>query len=196
LAGVEALVEEAAADPAAALTEARIAAVLGEAQAARSRIREAAYRELHRDRYASSMADAILARVPPDLDGLNQDVVVRLSERLGFTVERQRGPRCFSIEIGNEALVDSLPGVPGGSSFLGTFDREEAVADEGLDFFAAGHALVEGLLAHVEESPLGRVAALRAVLDGAPGFGLVALYKDGPALDVVAVDTEERFRED
>jgi ATP-dependent helicase HepA len=196
LAGVETLVEEAAVDAGASLTEARIAAVLDEAQAARSRIREAAYRELHRDRYQASMADAILARVPADLDGLNQDVVVRLAERLGFTVERQRGTRRFSIEIGNEALVDGLPGVPGGSSFLGTFDREEAVADEALDFFAAGHPLVEGLLAHLEDAPLGRVAAFRAVLEGAAGFGLLALYKDGPAFEAVAVDAEGRLRED
>src|SRR5262249_5032840 len=195
LAGVEDLVREAAVDPAASLTEARIAAVLGEAHAARSRIREAAYHELHRDRYASAMADAIRARVPADRDGLNQDVVVRLSERLGLTVERQRGARRFSIEIGNEALVDGLPGVPGGSSFLGTFDREEAVADEGLDFFAAGHPLVEGLLAHLEESPLGRVAALRAAIGGEPGFGVVALYKDRPVWEGVGADADGRLGE-
>ena len=54
-------------------------------------------------------------------------------------------------ELGNEAVVDSLPGVPGGSSFVGTFDREEAVEDESIDFFASGHPLVEGVLAYFED---------------------------------------------
>src|SRR5690349_9065728 len=63
----------------------------------------------------------------------NEDVVVAACEALGFHVEQVRGRRTFSIEFGNEALIDSLPGVPGGSNFLGTFDREEAVADETLE---------------------------------------------------------------
>lgn len=41
--------------------------------------------------------------------------------------------------------------VPGGSSFVGTFDREEAVEDEAVDFFASGHPLVEGVLAYFED---------------------------------------------
>ena len=80
--------------------------------------------------------------------------------RLGFRVEQVRGRRAYAIEFGNEALIDSLPGVPGGSSFVGSFDREYAVEDETIDFFASGHPLVEGLLAHFEENPKGRVARL------------------------------------
>jgi hypothetical protein len=34
---------------------------------------------------------------------------------------------------------------------VGTFDREEAVEDESIDFFASGHPLVEGVLAFVED---------------------------------------------
>jgi ATP-dependent helicase HepA len=90
--------------------------------------------------------------------------------------------------------VDSLPGVPGGSSFLGTFDREEAVADETLDFFAAGHPLVEAVLAHLEEAPAGRVAALQIEAGSEPGLGLAAFYKDGPAFEVLAVDAQGRSR--
>ena len=41
-------------------------------------------------------------------------IVTRASERLGFRVEHLRGRRTFAIELGNESLVDSLPGVPGG----------------------------------------------------------------------------------
>ena len=108
-------------------------------------------------------ADGILARVPADLDALNEDGGGRppASGSASGSSRSAAGAR-FSIEFGNEALVDSLPGVPGGSSFLGTFDREEAVADETLDFFAAGHPLVEGVLAHLEEAPRGRVAVAPA----------------------------------
>jgi len=38
---------------------------VGSARAAQSRIREAAYRELHRNPYRAEMAVSILARVPP-----------------------------------------------------------------------------------------------------------------------------------
>ena len=69
--------------------------------------------------------------------------------------------------------MDSLPGVPGGTSFLGTFDREEALEDERLDFFASGHPLVEGILAHLEESRLGRVAVLRVAIGSETGRGLL-----------------------
>jgi ATP-dependent helicase HepA len=102
----------------------------------------------------------------------------------------------FSLTFGNQAIVDSLPGVPGGSSFLGTFDRGEAVEDETLDFFASGHSLVEGVLAHLEESPLGRVTVLHVGLGGATGFGLLALYKDGPVFDAVVIDAEGQARPD
>jgi ATP-dependent helicase HepA len=111
--------------------------------------------------------------------------------RLGLGAERRSGTRTWSIEFGNEALIDHLPGVAGGASFLGTFDREAAVADESLDFFAAGHPLVEGLLAHFDESPLGRVCVLR-IPAAEPAMGLLALYRDG----AVAVDEAGRSRPD
>ena len=194
-AGVEEALKATALDPEATLSAERTSALLREAQTARTRIREAAHQELHRERYRAGMADAILARVPGNLDGLNEQVVTTACARLGFGVERQRGRRRFSIDFGNEALLDSLPGVPGGSSFLGTFDREEAVEDETLDFFAAGHPLVEGILGHLEESPRGRVAVL-ALAGVGPGRGLAAVYKDGPRFEVVAVDDEGRPRPD
>jgi ATP-dependent helicase HepA len=196
LAGVEAALEETALDPAGVLSAERIEKLLEEARAARTRIREAAFHELHRDRYRADMAEGILARVPRGLDALNEDVVTVACERLGFGVERHRGRRRYSIEFGNEALVDSLPGVPGGTSFLGTFDREEAVDDETLDFFAAGHPLVEGILAHLDESPRGRVGVVAIAAPGPPEMGLAAFYKEGPAFDVNVVDAEGRARPD
>jgi hypothetical protein len=47
--------------------------------------------------------------------------------------EQVRGGRAYAIEFGSEALVDSLPGVAGGTSFVGAFDREYAVANETID---------------------------------------------------------------
>jgi ATP-dependent helicase HepA len=195
LAGVERAIEDAALDPAGTLSAARRKALV-EARAVRTRIRDAAYDQLHRDRFQGEMADGILARVPEGLDALNEAVVVAACEQLGFRVERHRGERTFSIDFGGEALVDSLPGVPGGSSFLGTFDREEGVQNETLDFFASGHPLVEGVLAHMDESPVGRVAAIQVEIGGERGIGLLALYKDGPVFDAVAIDGSGAERPD
>jgi ATP-dependent helicase HepA len=141
LARIEKAIEELAGTEQDALSEERFEVLAGETRAARDRVREAAYQELHRDPFLPELGEAILSRIPDDLDDLHEEVVRTGCERLGFHVEDQRG-QSLSIELGNEALVDSLPGVPGGTSFLGTFSRAEAVADETLDFFAAGHPIV------------------------------------------------------
>jgi ATP-dependent helicase HepA len=196
LAGVPVALDEAADAPDGVLAPALFDALVGGARLAVTRIREAAYSELHRDPYRPDRAVGILARVPDDLDALNQAVVTVACDRMGFRVEPQRGRRRYSIEFGNEALVDSLPGVPGGSRFLGTFDREEAVADETLEFFAAGHPLVEGVLAHLEEAPLGRVGAFQVEIGTDRDLGLIAFYKDGPAFEILAVDGRGNSRPD
>jgi ATP-dependent helicase HepA len=193
---IESALEQAALDPAASLDDARIAELIAAAQAARTRIHEAAYQELHREPYRARLGPAILARVPAGLDALMERVVVNAASRLGFGVEAVRGGRAYAIEFGNGALVDSLPGVPGGSTFVGEFDREHAVEDETRDFFASGHPLVEGLLAHFEDDPKGRAARLEARLPGPPGVGLVAVYKDGPILEMTAIDADGRARPD
>jgi len=193
---VEGAISEIALDPAASFSPHRLDELVGEANAARSRIREAAYQQLHHDPYKPEMAAGILARVPAELDALNEDVVVRACARLGFTIERPRGHRVFAIEIGSEALVDGLPGVPGGTSYLGTFDREEAVERETIDFFASGHPLVEGVFAHYDESTLGRVARFELKIGRERGDGIVAIYKDGPVFEVVAIDSTGQTRRD
>ena len=196
LAHVEGALEEIALDPLASLSEERFGALVGEAHAARSRIREAAYQQLHRDPYRSDMAAGILARVPAELDALNQEVVVTACIGLGFTIEHPRGHRIFAIELGSGALVDGLPGVPAGSTYVGSFDREEAVEKETIDFFASGHPLVEGIFAHFEDSPLGRVARFEVEIGQEPGEGLVAVYKDGPVFEVVVLDSAGQARPD
>ena len=119
-----------------------------------------------------------------------EHVVVNAASRLGFRIEQVRGRHAYAIEFGNEALIDSLPGVPGGSSFVGSFEREYAVEDESIDFFASGHPLVEGLLAHFDEDPKGRVARLELRIPGQSGIGIIAIYKDGPQFEVIAVDAD------
>ena len=194
LAHIERAIEDLALDAGASLSDTRLAALIADAEAARTRVHEAAYRQLHRDPYRAELGPSILARVPPDLDALIERVVVDAASHLGFRVEQVRGPRAYAIEFGNEALVDSLPGVPAGTSVVGTFDREFAVADETIDFFSSGHPLVEGLLAHFEDDPKGRVARLEVRFPGETGRGIVAIYKEGPRFEVRALDSEGRPR--
>ena len=194
LAHVETALEEAALTPGASLSDADIERLIAAAQAARTRIHEAVYQQLHRDPYRTELGPSILARVPGDLDALMERVVVGAASRLGFRVELVRGRRAYAIEFGNEALIDSLPGVAGGSSFVGSFDREYAVEDENIDFFASGHALVEGLLAHFEEDRKGRVARLEVEISGQEDAGLIVIYKEGPQFEVAAFGFDGRPR--
>jgi ATP-dependent helicase HepA len=194
LAQVEGTLDAVAADPAASLTDEGCASIVTDVGAARTRIREAAFQQLHRHPYRADMAAGILARAPADLDALTQDVVVAACTRLGFSVEHTRGRRIFAIELGSHALVDSLPGVRTGSSYVGSFDREEAVEDDTVDFFASGHPLVEGVLAHFEDGLLGRVARVELQAGREPGEGLAAIYKDGADFEVVALDANGRAR--
>ena len=194
LAHIERAIEDLALDAGSSLSDTRLAALIADAEAARTRVHEAAYRQLHRDPYRAELGPSILARVPPDLDALIERVVVNAASHLGFRVEQVRGPRAYAIEFGSEALVDSLPGVPAGTSVVGTFDREFAVADETIDFFSSGHPLVEGLLAHFEDDPKGRVARLEVQIPGETGRGIVAIYKEGPRFDIRALDTDGRSR--
>ena len=194
LAQVEGTLEEVAGHPSALLSDDACEAIVTGVGAARTRIREAAFQQLHRHPYRADMAASILARVPVELDALNQDVVVTACARLGFSVEHTRGRHIFAIELGSGALVDSLPGVRTGSAYVGSFDREEAVEDETVDFFASGHPLVEGVLAHFEDGMLGRVARLELETGREPGEGLAAIYKDGPEFEVMAFDATGRPR--
>lgn len=196
LAPVEGALETIALDPGASLSDARINELVKEAQSARTRIREAAYQQLHRDPYRPEMASSILARIPKELDALNEEVIVTASIGLGFTIAHPPGHRVFSIELGSGALIDSLPGVPAGSGYVGTFDREEAVANESIDFFASGHPLVEGIFAHYEDNPLGRAVRFEITIGTERGAGLVAIYKEGRAFEVIAIDADGNARPD
>jgi ATP-dependent helicase HepA len=194
LAHVESAIEEIALDPLASLSDLRLQRLVSDAHAARTRIREAAYQQLHREPYRAEMGKSILARLPHGLDQLTEKVVLTACARLGFSIERARGGHIFAIEFGRHSLVDSLPGVAAGSSYLGSFDREEAVENETIDFFASGHPLVEGILAHFEDSAHGRVARLEVEIGAEHGEGVVAIYKEGLVFEVIAFDAAGRAR--
>ena len=196
LAPVEGALESIALDPGASLSGDRFDALVEQAHAARTRIREAAYQQLHRDPFRPSMAPALLARIPKELDALNQEVVVTASIGLGFTIAHPAGHRVFSIELGSGATVDGLPGVAAGTGYVGTFDREEAVENEFIDFFASGHPLVEGIFAHYEDSPLGRAVRFEVAMGTEATAGLVAIYKEGHAFEVIAIDVSGTARPD
>jgi len=197
LAGVEGAIRELALsgeDPDSASSFARI---VEETRVAKDRIRKAAYHELHRDPYRPNMGPGILARIPADLEGMTEEVALGACDHLELHVEEHRNGSRQSIEFGKNARVDSLPGVPAGASFLGTFRREEAVRDEAIDFFASGHPMVEGLLAHLEDCSRGQVALLDVRGPRKEeAFGLLAIYKDGPEFRAVALDAGGAERTD
>jgi ATP-dependent helicase HepA len=174
-----------------ALPRSELVRALREEVEARER---AVFHHLHQSGYEAGQGPAILSRVPKDLDALHERFVVRACELLGLESVEKPGPRCHYFELGGNAIVDSLPGVPGGTRFLGTFDRAEAVVREELDYFASGHPLVEGLLLELEDGSRGRAALLE--LKGAPASGLglflVVAGERGP--EAKAFDLEGRDR--
>lgn len=169
--------------------------LLSEAREARHRVESAVYAELHREPYRAELGSGILERVPPELEVLTRAVVLAACFQLGLQVEEHDGGKRYWIQFDARARVESLPGLIGEASFLGTFYREEAVDDETIDYFASGHPLVEGILAHLEEAPLGRIALLDISDDGGGRqLGLFAAYKDGADFEAVAFDLKGRER--
>lgn len=148
------------------------------------------------DAYREELAEEILARVPVDLDRRMQAFCTRAAEELGFEVVARGGRAVTYVELGSSSRVEGLAGVPGGSRFLGTFDREEALARDELDFFASGHPLVEGLLDELASGDRGRAAM--AEVPGLPtgATGLLGLVAAPEGLRAVAVDTEGTSRPD
>jgi ATP-dependent helicase HepA len=146
------------------------------------------------DAYRPELADELLGAVPDDLEDRTRRFCVGAAEDLGFDCADKGGASQYYIEIGARATVDSLPGVSGGTRFLGTFDREEAVAKEEIEFFASGHPLVEGLLLELEDGLRGRAALMELSGEGIGGAGLLLIYKDGPewSVEVVGADGERK----
>jgi ATP-dependent helicase HepA len=163
-------------------------AVAAQTLEARQLVNRALYHDLYRHRYRPEQAEALLARIPPGLDELTSRVVREACRQYGFELEPKAGADTWYVEFGPGATVGQLPGVNEGSRWLGTFDREEAVRRETLDYFASGHPLVEGVLLELEDGHRGEVALLDIPCAGAEAFGLLALVKTGVAVDAIFLD--------
>ncbi len=159
------------------------------ARAAEAR-QKAVYHHLHREGYVPEKAAGILARVPSDLDARMQRFILEAADLFGFETAERAGRRTWYLEFGADSLVEHLPGVAGGSRWLGTFDRDEAVEKEELDFFASGHALVEGVFRELEDGPRGRVALLSLEKSGFSSAGLLFALRRGTAAEFVAASLD------
>ena len=220
LAGVREAVERAASG--AALDIDALERALAEARTSATR---GAPRALYPDAYEPSKAEAVLARIPPDLESRMQAYCVAAGQELGLKVVPKGGDARFYIELPAKTgrsdagshraselasadwgtlltRVESLPGVgvhalPGYGDevrFLGTFDREEAIQNQSLAFFASGQMLVEGLMLELEDGARGRAALLEISESGLTGSGLLCVFKEGPAWTAVAVDGQGQLQ--
>jgi len=214
LAGVEAALRRAAAEG----RPLDVEALAAEIEGVRRRAAEDVSRILYRDAYDPSRDAGILELVPPDLEPLTRKVCLAAAEALDLEVVEKGGVALYYIEFGAGATVDQLPDVPGGTRFLGTFDRGEAVRRDEVDFFASGHPLVEGLLMEIDEGRRGRAAAFEVPLGRPAGgragagprgpgrrgqgegrgigdvAGLLGLFVEGAGWEAVVVDAEGRLR--
>jgi len=169
-------------------------AVVAEVDRARAQVGDRLVEVFYRDAYQPELADEVLSRVPPDLESKTRDYCLGAVADLGFECVDKGGESLHYIEFGSRATVDSLPGVQGGSRFLGTFDRNEAVSKEEADFFASGHPLVEGLLLELEDGLRGRAALMELACPGVEGAGLILIYKDGAEWRPEVISADGKLR--
>ena len=171
-------------------------ALAAEVRSAADARQQAVYHHLHQDGYTVEKAPDILARVPADLDARMERFVLDAADLHGFETQERAGKRTWYVEFGADALVEYLPGVPGGARWLGTFDRDEAVRKEDLDFFASGHALVEGVFRELQDGARGRVGLLLLEKTDASGAGLLFVFRHGGGVEAVAVGFDGTPRPD
>jgi ATP-dependent helicase HepA len=188
LAHVEAAIRKAEKASARGLAELPVAELVAEVRGAAQARQRAVYHHLHSEGFRTDLAAGILSRVPSGLDAAMERFVVAACELFGFDVTEKKGVRTWYFEFGGDALLEHLPGVPGGTRFLGTFDREEAVLREELDFFASGHPLVEGIFQELEDGPRGRAALLKLEKSGVEGEGVLFLHRRNEAFAVSVID--------
>jgi ATP-dependent helicase HepA len=168
-----------------------IPAIIAETAERKQAVSRAIYHHLHQNRYRPEMAAAILSRVPAELDRLNEEVVVAACHRYGFEVVEHPEEKSWYFEFGEAAVVEGLPGLAEGSRWLGTFDRETAVARESIDFFAAGHPLVEGVLGALADTRFGQVASLEVAGTSRNGSGFILAIERAERELVVRVYDDE-----
>ncbi|MBW2274604.1 MAG: DEAD/DEAH box helicase family protein [Deltaproteobacteria bacterium] len=165
-------------------------ALVSAVEEARDSASDSLTRVFYPDAYRPEQAAEVLARVPDDLEDKTQAYCIEAAEDLGFECLEKGGAARFYIEFGSGATVDAIPGVPGGSRFLGTFDREEAIVEEEMDFFASGHPLVEGLLLELEDGVRGRATLMEVPAGRIRGSGMACVFKRGAEWEVVIMGAD------
>ncbi len=153
-------------------------------------------RVLYPNAYEASQAEKIFALVPEDLEPRNRRFCLGAANNLGMKIVEKGAKALYYLELGASLTVESLPGVPEGSRWLGTFDREEAVDKEELDFYASGHPLVEGLLLELEDGQRGRAGLCEIADEEETGEGLFCVFRDGPDWTPVVIDSAGKHRPD
>jgi ATP-dependent helicase HepA len=126
------------------------------------------------DAYEPSRAEAVLAQIPADLEWLTEQFCIGAAEVLGMETVPRDAPRAYYFEMGELVAARTLPGAHR-TQWYGTFDREEALADERFEFLSNGHELVEGLLAEWEDSGRGQAAVLELESDQYTGSGVIVV---------------------
>ncbi|HET9887707.1 MAG TPA: helicase-related protein, partial [bacterium] len=187
LGGIATAIRKTAAEPDEHLD---VEALANATKAARENVRRAAFHHLHRERYSPDLAPSILKRIPGDLEPRMQSVVLEACRQYGFLIEDKGGRARWYLEFGPDAIVETLHGVAVDNRWLGTFDREEAVAYEALDFFASGHPLVEAVLEEVIDGARGQVALQEIPASGLEGEGVVFIETQGAEFHAKAFDLE------
>ncbi|MGH7291539.1 MAG: helicase-related protein, partial [Myxococcota bacterium] len=147
-------------------------------------------RVIYQDAYDSSQAEKILALVPPELEPMTRRYSLGAANDLGLKIVDKGGTALYYLELGTSLTVESIPGVPDESRWLGTFDRVEALQKDEFDFFASGHPLVEGLLLELEDGARGRTAMFTVPSPELRGAGVICIFKDGATWQPIVFDTK------
>lgn len=173
-----------------------VEALAAEVRAAAGARQTALYHHLHAGGYRAEDAAGIWQRIPKELDSAMERFVLEASDLFGFHTSERPSLKSWSIEFGADAIVEHLPGVTGGSRFLGTFHRDEAVLREELDFFSSGHPLVEGIFQELEDGARGRTALLHLTNSGHEGSGLFFLLSTEAGFQAAALGLDGSVRRD
>ncbi len=136
---------------------------------------------LHRGAFDPASAAELQRAIPPDIEERFEEFVIDFCELTGITVQDKDGHGTYFLGLDRYCIFDGLPGVPLGSRFLGTFKREKALEREDYDFFASGHALVEGIFGFIRDTPYGTSTMRRFKHTGfKPSIGLQVNFRIMP----------------
>lgn len=116
---------------------------------------------LHRSGYDPASGEELVTTLPDDFDDRLEEFVLEFCEEVGISVHDRSEQQAYALELGRYFKLEGLTGVEHGALFVGSFNRDAAVAREDIDFFATGHPLVEGIFSHLDESEYGTTALRR-----------------------------------